>query len=91
MAKRPKFKQKLRVIFYKYFDSSDDDDLGEAQAFFEVVDGNLTLISCWSLNDADYREEYMSKVFRYLGVDVKRLPEKWYSQAVEAVKEAWGI
>lgn len=80
--------KKLRVIYYSWLC---DDDLGEAQGFFEVVDNKLKLITGWSMNDANYRNEYMRGVFKYVGIDVQKLPTKYLKQATEQVKEMFGL
>lgn len=68
-----------------------DDDLGEADAFYEIVDGHLTMITAWSNNDASYRSEYMSPLFLHLGVDIQRLPKEYQRKAKDLLAEAWGI
>jgi len=70
----------MRTIYYKYFC---DDDLGECQGFFDVIKNKVTLITCWSMNDANYRHEYMQSVFTYLGVEVKKLPDIYDAAAVK--------
>jgi hypothetical protein len=81
--------KKMRVIYHKWYEG---DDIGEADAFFEVIDGNLLLITCWSANDANWRGEYMEGLLRYFGVQVKNnLPAKFNSDAEALVKEAFGI
>lgn len=76
----------MRKIYFKYFC-----DEGEADAFYEVVNGQLKLIASWSNNDASYRDEYMHSLFSYLGVDIQRLPKKYETQAKKLFCEAWGI
>ena len=78
----------MRTIYYKSFC---DDDFGECQGFFELVNKNLVLISGWSMNDAHYRHEYMQSVFTYLGVKVKELPEGQNKAAVKLLTKAFGL
>jgi len=78
----------MRKIYSKYFC---DDDLGEADAFFDVVEGKLKLITAWSANDASYREEYMSSLFTYLGIEIADLPKKFDKAAKELLKGLWGL
>ena len=40
----------MRTIYVKSFC---DDDLGEADAFYDLVDGKLTLITAWSMNESE--------------------------------------
>ncbi len=77
----------MRQIYHEYF----EDEFGEADAFYEIVDGKLKLITCWSLNDAHYRDEYMSSLFKYLGVDIVDLPKKHRKKAEEMLRKAWGV
>lgn len=82
-------KKLMRVIYYKGFNGH---NIGDKEAFFEVIDGNLMLIACWSANDANWRGEYMDGLLRYFGVQVKNnLPAKFNSDAVDLVKEAFGL
>lgn len=79
----------MRTIYVKYFC---DNDIGEADAFFDVsgLKKELVLITAWSTNDASYRDEYMSSLFEYLGVKIKPLPAKYDKQALSKIKELWG-
>ena len=78
----------MRTIYIKYFC---DDDMGEADAFYEEVDGKLELITAWSNNDAMYRKEYMRPLFKHLGVEINELPKKFEAKATKILKEAWGF
>lgn len=75
-----------RNIYHVYFC---DDELGDIDAFFEF-DMKLKLITSWSLNDANYRNEYMSPLFLHLGVAVRRLPMKYEKTAKDLLREWWG-
>lgn len=88
MAKTAKAKVSLRVIYVKYFCGG---DLGEAQGFYEVVKDKLVFISGFFMNDANYRDEYMSGVFEYLGVDMQTLPDKYEAAALKLMKKAFGM
>jgi hypothetical protein len=76
-----------RVIFFKYF----CDDFGEMDAFYEIVDGKLLLVKAWSNNDANYRNEYMSGLFSYLGIQMTNLPDKYEKEARALLVKAWGF
>jgi len=80
----------MRTIYVEYFC---DEDLGDADAFYEVQAdvGSLTLITAWSNNDASYRDEYMSSLFKYLGVEVKPLPKKYKKEAKKLLGKMWGL
>lgn len=43
----------------------------EAEEMQFFLDENKEVISCWHINDADYREEYMGSLFKKLGYEVK--------------------
>ena len=68
-----------------------DDDLGEADAFYDVVEGDLKLITAWSNNDAMFRPEYMESLFTYIGVEMKPLPKKFHKKAKELLRNLWGL
>ena len=73
-----------------YLECFCDDDLGEADAFYEVVDDKLTMITAWSMNDAQYRSEYMDPLFSHLGIEIKPVPRKYRKQAKALLAEMWG-
>jgi len=77
-----------RVIYYQCFC---DDDLGEAQGFFETTNNKLTMLYGWSLNDANYRQEYMGGLMKKLGVEVKILAKKHEAKAKQLMKEWFGL
>lgn len=68
-----------------------DDDIGEADAFFEVVNGTLTLLAAWACNDAMYRGEYMDSLFKAVGVEVTGLPKTHTKKATKIAKEFFGV
>ena len=80
-------KKSVRVIYEQYF--CDDD--GEMQGFYEVVNGKLKFITGWSMNDANYRSEYMKSLFEYLGVDVQKLPVKFQKEVKRLITKAFGL
>ena len=78
----------MRTIYHEFFC---DDEIGEADAFYEVIDGKLKMITSWSANDANFRYEYMGSLFKHLGVEIKDLPKKHKKEATAMMKEMWGI
>ena len=78
----------MREIYSHFFC---DDDLGEADAFYDIVDGELKLITAWSANDASFRPEYMESLFDYLGVKIVDLPKKHVKKAKALMKDFWGM
>ncbi len=64
----------MKTIYVKCFA---DDDVGDVDAFFDVIDNKLTLITAWSNNDAEYRDEYMKSLFLHLKVRVVELPKTY--------------
>jgi hypothetical protein len=67
------------------------DDVGEADAFFEINEGKLKLITCWSHNDAMWRDEYMSGLISYFGGKIEKLPTKHEKEAEKLVAKVWGL
>lgn len=80
--------QPKRILYHQFFCS---DNVGEADGFFEVKDGKLELVDCWSTNDAHWRGEYMSGILAWAGVEVKRLPEKHNDEGEKLLCENWGL
>ena len=81
----------MRKIFVKYFG---DNEVGDADVFYEEVQGKLILIAAWSNDDASYRsyrQEYMGPLMRYLGIDVRPLPKSNEKQARALLKDRWGF
>lgn len=76
----------LHTIFCKYFE-----DMGEAQGFYEVVNGKLKFITGWFMSDAHYRNEYMGGLLKHLGAVVQDLPNKYNAQATKLFKRAYGL
>lgn len=76
----------MRVFYEKYFE-----EIGDAQGFYEVVDGKLVFLTGWSCNDALYRAEYMNGLLRHAGVEVKPLPSKHAKRALSLIKECFGV
>jgi len=81
-------KEKLKIIYHRFFCT---DRLGEADGFYEIKDGKLKFITGWFSNDASYRDEYMSDLLRYAGVDVQDLPEKYANEAEKLMGIKYGI
>lgn len=84
-----KAKQQLTKVLYE--DSFEGDNVGEADGFFEIKDGKLVLVDCWSCNDAQWRGEYMTGILNWAGVEVKRLPEKYHREAEKMLEKNWGL
>ena len=87
MAKA-KAQPKLRVIYHSFFC---DDNLGEADGFFEINDGKVKYVTGWFCNDAMYRDEYMSGLLEYAGLEVKQLPEKYEEEASKLMAREYGL
>lgn len=60
-------------LFSNDVDAEDDDEnaLGEYEAFF---DDNKKFLAGWSLNDAQWRDEYMDGLMQALGYEVVIVP-----------------
>lgn len=58
---------------------------GMRDVFF---DEKFNLLTCWDLNDAHYRHEYMSPLFAKLGYVVEDLPEGMQAMA-DSLMEKW--
>jgi predicted DNA-binding WGR domain protein len=80
--------QPKKTLYHEFFCSN---NIGEADGFFEIVDGKLKLVDCWSTNDAHWRGEYMTGLLRWAGVDLKDLPEKYQVEAEKLLCKCWGI
>src|SRR5271156_5850304 len=83
-----KAKQKLKVLYHTFIC---DDNCGEAEGFFELTKGKLTLITSWSANDANWRGEYMTGLINYFGGKIEQLPEKHEKEASLMVAQEWGL
>jgi predicted DNA-binding WGR domain protein len=77
-----------KVLYHGYFEG---DSIGEADGFFEIKDGKLLLVDCWSLNDAHWRGEYMTGLLEWAGVELKDLPEKRHQEAEKLLAKTWGF
>lgn len=77
-----------KVLYFSYFNG---DDIGEADGFFEIKNGKLELVDCWSLNDAHWRGEYMTGILNWAGVEVTKLPAKYMKQGEKLIAETWGL
>ena len=77
-----------KVLYHAYFCG---DDIGEADGFFEIVDDKLKLVTCWSQNDAMWRDEYMSGLLAWAGVDLQDLPAKYKAQGEKLLAKNWGL
>lgn len=80
-------KQKLKVIYHERFEG---EGLGEAEAFYEIVNGKVEYVTGWFLNDAMWRDEYMSGLISHFGGEIERLPEKHHVAAAKLMCEAYG-
>jgi predicted DNA-binding WGR domain protein len=84
-----KVEQRLRkTLYHDYFCG---DNVGEADGFFEIKDGKLQLVDCWSQNDAMWRHEYMNGILEWAGVDLKDLPDKYHDEAEKMLEKNWGL
>jgi hypothetical protein len=81
-------KQKLKVIYHTFIC---DDNLGEADGFFEINDGKLQYVTSWDCNDASWRGEYMRGLLKHVGVDVQTLPDKYKGEASKLMAKAYGL
>jgi predicted DNA-binding WGR domain protein len=80
--------QPKKVLYHEFFCG---DNIGEADGFFEIVDGKLKLVDCWSTNDAHWRGEYMTGLLSWAGVELKDLPEKYQVDGEKLLCENWGL
>ena len=80
-----------RTIYHKYFDYSDNENLGEMDGFFELQGKKLAFLTGWDLNDAHYRSEYMGPLFTALDIKVERLPEKYAKEATKTIMREFGL
>lgn len=83
-----KAKTAKKVLYHAWFEG---ENVGEADAFYEIVDGKLKLVTCWSANDAMWREEYMSGLLAWAGVDLQSLPSKHRKEAEKLLEKTWGL
>jgi hypothetical protein len=74
-----------------YHESFCSDNIGEADGFFEIIDGKLELVDCWSNNDAMWRGEYMTGILTWAGIDLQDLPKKHHAAAEKLLCENWGL
>lgn len=74
-----------------YNSSFEGGNIGEADGFFEIVDGKVELVDCWSCNDAMWRDEYMNGILEWAGVKLERLPVKYKREAEKLIEKAWGL
>ena len=81
-------KQPKKTLYHAYFCG---DNLGEADGFFEIKDGKLELVDCWSLNDAHWRGEYMTGILTWAGVDLQDLPKKYMAEGEKILEKTWGL
>lgn len=75
----------MKTAYYKFCE-----EVGEVDAFFDLTDGYLTLITCWSCNDGNWRSEYMSGLLKYFDGEVKTLPEQYDAEAEKLVNAYFG-
>jgi hypothetical protein len=80
--------QPQKTLYHEFFCS---DNLGEADGFFEIKDGKLELVDCWSTNDAHWRGEYMTGLLTWAGVELKDLPSKYQAAGEKLLCENWGL
>lgn len=76
----------MKTIYYGYFNYEDDEQWGEMDAFFKAS-SKLSLITWWDNNDANYRSEYMSPLFKHVGVEIKTLPREKRKEAIKLLKK----
>jgi predicted DNA-binding WGR domain protein len=80
--------QPKKILYHEFFCG---DNIGEADGFFEIVDGKLQLVECWSTNDAHWRGEYMTGLLSWAGVEMKDLPEKYQVEGEKLLCKNWGL
>lgn len=73
----------MRICYHAFFTH---DELGELDAFFEKKGRTLALVSSWDANDAEFRPEYMARLFRHFGVDMQALPKKDFPAALKLLR-----
>jgi hypothetical protein len=66
-----------------YLYNVEDNELGEAQGVFDEHGG---LLSCWGLEDANFRLEYMNELMTKLGYKVTQAPKKMHSDMKEKMR-----
>ena len=54
------------------------------------LDENKKLITCWCCNDANYRDEYMKNLFKYLGYKVVYEKSSNVIEEIKPVLENFG-
>ena len=62
-----------RICYHSFFE---DEQLGEGDGFFERKGKGLVLVAWLDAGDAEFRPEYMTRLFRHFGVDIEPLPDK---------------
>lgn len=79
----------MKVLYYSFF--CGEGELGECYGFFELKGKTLELVAAWDANDASYRHEYMSGLFKHVGIEMTKLPDRLRKKAVKLVEEAFGL
>jgi hypothetical protein len=77
-----------KTLYHAWFEG---DNVGEADGFFEIKDGKLEFVDGWSANDANWRDEYMTGLLEWAGVELKTLPEKYRDEAEKILEKRWGL
>lgn len=76
-------KNKAKVIYHFYTEK-----WGEVEGMF---DESGKMLGTWFLNDAHWRGEYMDGFIAELGFEVKSLPKKLETKALEQIAENFGL
>lgn len=82
-----KAKPQLKVLYHENFEG---EGLGEAEAFYEIVKGKVEFVTGWFMNDAMWREEYMSGLISHFGGKIERLPKQHHITAAKLMCDAYG-
>lgn len=78
----------MTTCYYQFFC---DADLGECYGFFTEDKKKLACIHWFDANDAVYRHEYMSGLFKHFGVQINKLPARLEKAALVLLKEEYGV
>jgi hypothetical protein len=83
-----KAKTQLKTLYHDWFEG---EGLGEADGFFEIVNGKLEYVTGWFANDAMWRPEYMEGLIEHFGGKIEDLPNKHHVTAAKLMCEAFGL
>lgn len=81
--------QATKTLYHRFF--CGEGNLGESDGFFSLENGKLEYVDGWDANDAHWRQEYMSGLLAWAGVEIKQLPEKYLDEAVKIAEKVWGL